>query len=67
MKPSKLIILCLTLIVFGLVFIVFGKFLKLNENINGKVPGDRALLIGMTLELAGLLVSARLFSQKNKD
>lgn len=66
MKSSTLIFICLTLIVFGLVFIAFGKFLKINDNINGKEPGDRALIIGMWLELIGLIISAYLFSRKNK-
>lgn len=66
MKSSTLIFICIALIVFGLVFIAFGKFLKINDNIDGKEPGDRALLIGMSLELAGLLASAFLFSRKNK-
>lgn len=66
MKFSKLSFVCLTLIVFGLVFIVFGKFLKLNDSINGKEPGDRALIIGMLLEFSGVFLSAFLFSKKSE-
>lgn len=66
MKFPKLLFICLTLIVFGLVFIVFGKFLKLNDSINGKEPGDKALIIGMILEFLGVFLTAFLFSKNPK-
>lgn len=66
MKFSTLTFICLTFIVFGLVFIAFGKFLKLNDSINGKDPGDRALIIGVLLEFIGMILSLILISKKNK-
>lgn len=66
MKFSTLIFICLTLLIFGVVFIAFGKFLKINHNIDGKEPGDKALLIGLYLEFIGLMLSAYIFYRKPK-
>lgn len=56
MKFTPQFYLALSLIILGLILIVIGFFLKINQFSDGWITGNNSIILGMLIELLGIFI-----------
>lgn len=66
MKFSPQIIIGLTFIVLGLVLVIGGSLLKINQYSDGWLTGNNLIILGMMVELIGIFAAISSFTKNLK-
>lgn len=64
MKFTSKIIFALILLVLGMVLVIFGALLKINEYSEGFIAGNNFIVLGMGIELLSIfIISGEVFKK----
>ena len=64
MKFTSKIIFALVLLVLGMILVVFGALLKINDYSDGFIAGNNFIVLGMGIELLSIfIISGELFKK----
>ena len=64
MKFTPKIVAALVLLVLGMILVVFGALLKINDYSDGFIAGNNFIVLGMGIELLSIfIISGELFKQ----
>lgn len=64
MKFTSKIIFALVLLVLGMILVIFGALLKINDYSDGFIAGNNFIVLGMGIELLSIfIISGEIFKQ----